>query len=82
MAVVYFDSSALVKLVVEERGSDVAAQLWDGTRHSLRGADAVHVASALALGNDLVIMTAWDRRLRAGAESSGITVAPVTIEPS
>src|SRR5438445_5664901 len=26
---VYFDSSALVKLVVEESGSDLAAELWD-----------------------------------------------------
>ena len=26
----YFDSSALVKLVVEETGSDLAAELWDG----------------------------------------------------
>ena len=30
MAVVYFDSSAFVKLMVEEDGSDVAAALWDG----------------------------------------------------
>ncbi len=30
MAVVYFDSSAFVKLVVEEGGSDLAAGLWDG----------------------------------------------------
>ncbi|MCY4493642.1 MAG: type II toxin-antitoxin system VapC family toxin [Acidimicrobiaceae bacterium] len=30
MAIVYFDSSALVKLLVEESGSDVAAALWDG----------------------------------------------------
>ncbi len=29
MAVVYFDTSALVKLVVEEPGSDVVAALWD-----------------------------------------------------
>ena len=40
MAIVYFDSSALVKLVVEERGSDVSAALWDG-------ADAV-MSSGLA----------------------------------
>ncbi|HEX7463112.1 MAG TPA: hypothetical protein VF317_13165 [Dermatophilaceae bacterium] len=26
----YFDSSAFVKLVVEEEGSDLAAALWDG----------------------------------------------------
>ncbi len=30
MALVYFDSSALVKLVVEEAGSSLVAQLWDG----------------------------------------------------
>ncbi len=30
MALVYFDSSALVKLVVEEEGSELAARLWDG----------------------------------------------------
>src|SRR5438876_9775583 len=30
MALVYFDSSALVKLVVEEEGSDIASALWDG----------------------------------------------------
>lgn len=30
MTIVYFDSSALVKLVIEEDGSDDAARLWDG----------------------------------------------------
>src|SRR5918996_697735 len=30
MSLVYFDSSAFVKLVVQEDGSDVAATLWDG----------------------------------------------------
>ena len=30
MAVVYFDASAFVKLVIEEEGSDLAADLWDG----------------------------------------------------
>jgi uncharacterized protein len=37
----YFDASALVKLVIDEDGSDLAADLWDG-------ADAT-VASRLAL---------------------------------
>jgi hypothetical protein len=40
MAILYLDSSALVKLVVEDHGSDVAAALWDG-------ADAV-ISSGLA----------------------------------
>jgi uncharacterized protein len=30
VALVYFDSSALVKLVVKEAGSELVAQLWDG----------------------------------------------------
>jgi uncharacterized protein len=30
MTVAYFDSSALVKLVIDAHGSDQAAQLWDG----------------------------------------------------
>ena len=30
MSLAYFDASALVKLVVEEAGSDLAAALWDG----------------------------------------------------
>ena len=29
MAIVYFDASALVKLVVDEQGTDLAVQLWD-----------------------------------------------------
>lgn len=30
MAIVYFDSSALVKLVLDEAGSELAAALWNG----------------------------------------------------
>jgi predicted nucleic acid-binding protein len=30
LALVYFDSSAFVKLLVEEPGSDLADELWDG----------------------------------------------------
>lgn len=30
MTLAYFDSSALVKLVVDEHGSEQAAELWDG----------------------------------------------------
>jgi hypothetical protein len=142
MALVYFDSSALVKLVVEEAGSSLVALLWDGcdaalasrlaypevraalaaagrnhdldddelrtaeqawdefwaaTRpvelspaverhagelareHGLRGADAVHLASALAIGDPDLIIAVWDRRLRAGALSAGTNVAPAVI---
>jgi predicted nucleic acid-binding protein len=142
VAVVYFDSSALVKLVVEETGSELAAELWDGcdaavasrlaypevraalaaagrnhdldpagqataeqaweeywsatrpveltraveqhagllaTRHALRGADAVHLASALAVGQPGLILAAWDRRLRAGAHAAGLAITPAEL---
>lgn len=139
MAIVYFDSSAFVKLVVEEPGSDLAAVLWDGcdvavssrlayaevrsalaaagrtqrlaeteqahaealwegfwaatrpvelteaitahagelaSRHALRGADAIHLASVLAVGSAETIFAVWDGRLRTGAESAGVRLAP------
>jgi hypothetical protein len=142
VALVYFDSSALVKLVVEEDGTDLAAELWDGCdaalasrlaypevraalaaacrnhdlseqdldtaeqaweqywaavrpveltaaverqagqlarSHSLRGADAVHLASALAIGDPDLILAAWDRRLHAGAATAGLPVAPANL---
>lgn len=141
MAIAYFDSSAFVKLIVEEDGSDLAAELWDGcdaavssrlaypevraalaaagragrlddgalrsatavwerfwastraveltdavsrragelaAERGLRGADAVHLASALALESDRAIVVAWDRRLREGVRTSGLRLAPAT----
>ena len=144
MSLVYFDASAFVKLLAEEAGSDLAAELWDGcdaavssrlaypevraalaaaarnhdlaaeeldaaeqtwsgywaaTRpveltaaveqhaghlaglHSLRGADAVHLASALAIGDTDLVVAVWDRRLHAGAQAAGLRVAPAQLEP-
>lgn len=144
MAIVYFDSSALVKLVVDEHGSDLAAELWDGcdaalssrlaypevrsalaaagrnhdldtrglsaalhtweelweatrpveltasverhageltSRHALRGADAVHLASALAVGATDLLVAVWDRRLHAGVIAEQLAVAPTTLAP-
>ena len=142
MAIVYFDSSALVKLLVDEPGSELAAEIWDGcdaalasrlaypevraalaaasrnrdldegglaaaeqawedywsaarpveltpavernagelaARHALRGADAVHLASALAVGDSELIVAVWDRRLHAGAQAAGLRVAPAAL---
>jgi predicted nucleic acid-binding protein len=139
MTIVYFDSSAFVKLVVNEDGSDLAATLWDGcdaavssrlaypevraalaaagrdrrldaadqhraegmwenywaatrtveltqavtahagqlaSEHALRGADAVHLASALAVGVAETLFAVWDQRLRAGAQAAGVQLAP------
>lgn len=142
MALVYFDSSALVKLVLDEGGSDLAAALWNAcdvalssrlaypevcaalaaagrnhdvteseassaasdweqfwssmrpvelsadvarsagslaATHHLRGADAVHLASALALGSTDLTVAVWDKRLHAGAAAVGLAVAPSTL---
>jgi uncharacterized protein len=139
---VYFDASALVKLVVEEEGSDVAARLWDGcdaalssriaypevcaalaaanrnhdldddgyatavrdweefwaavrpveltrdverragelaVRRALRGADAVHLASAIAVDVVDLVVAVWDRRLHATAGAEQLTVAPAAV---
>lgn len=140
MPIVYFDSSAFVKLLVEEEGSDLAAALWDGCdtavssrlaypevraalaaarrahrlngagltraevawqgywaatrtielsesitahagdlagRHALRGADAVHLASVLAVGGAATVFAVWDLRLRTSADRAGLRVAPL-----
>lgn len=139
MAIIYFDSSAFIKLLVEEDGSEIAAALWDGCdaavssrlaypevraalaaagrdqrldvpaqqhaettwekywagtrpveltetvtahaghlagQHALRGADAVHLASALAVGAGELVFAVWDQRLRDGAETAGFQLAP------
>ena len=139
MAIVYFDSSAFVKLVVDEVDSELAATLWDGcdaavssrlaypeirsalaaagraqrlapaeqaraeslwedfwaatrpveftegiaahagelaSRHALRGADAVHLASVLAVSSAETVFAVWDDRLRTGAAAAGIRTAP------
>ncbi len=52
MFVVYFDSSALVKLIVEEAGTDVASALWDGCDAALSSRLAYpEVCAALAAGH-------------------------------
>ena len=144
MALVYFDSSALVKLVVEEAGSELAAAMWDGCDaalssrlaypevrgalaaaghnhdlseadlssaeeawedywaavrpvelttaverhagelarlHALRGADAVHLASAMAIGDPELVLAVWDRRLHAGGRAAHLRVAPFQLDP-
>ena len=86
MAIVYFDSSAFVETAWEEywaatriveltaRVAAHAGQL--AGPHSLRGADAVHLASVHAVGPAQTLLAVWDQRLRAGARSAGVQVAP------
>jgi predicted nucleic acid-binding protein len=139
VALVYFDASALMKLLLDEEGTELATLLWDGcdaavssrlaypevcaalaaahrarlirapelaastalwdelwsevrpvelspslarsagrlaADRQLRGADAVHLASALAVGDPDLVVAVWDRRLRAGAVAEHLIVAP------
>jgi predicted nucleic acid-binding protein len=143
LAIVYFDSSALVKLLVEEEGTDLVAELWDGCdaavasrlaypevraalaaarrnhdlterhlrnaeaawseywsgirpielstaveqhagdlagEHALGGADAVHLASALAMNDPELLVAVWDKRLHAGALAVRLRVAPLDLD--
>jgi len=142
--IVYFESSAFVKLIVEEDDSELAAALWDGAdvavssrvaypevraalaaagrdhrlepdaraqaeaaweqywaatrpveltaavtthageltgQYALRGGDAVHLASALALEDEQLLFAVWDQRLRAGVLATGIQLAPAADAP-
>ena len=139
MSLVYFDSSAFVKLLVEETGSDLAERLWNDCSavvssrlaypevraalaaanrdrrlsavdlvranqtwervwaavraveltaelagHSgdlaevrqLRGADAVHLASAYQLADISVVVAVWDHRLNRAVQRAGFATAP------
>jgi uncharacterized protein len=44
-------------------------------RHRLRAYDAVHLASALSLGDPEVVLATWDRELRRAAGEAGFIVA-------
>ena len=63
----------LLLIGVDEPLVRVAGELAEDLR--LRGYDAVHLASALALGADTTIVT-WDQELRQAAMQSGCAVAP------
>ena len=135
----FWDSSALLKLLVEEPGTNLAVALWDdatavaasrlaipemsaalaaaersgridddrrrvaagewrrylaaldvmeltpavgdhaselAAAHPLSGADAVYLATALALRDDALVVVTWDRRLSSAASAMGLSVVP------
>lgn len=137
---VYFETSAVVKLFLDEPGADAARDLWDqadlvtvgriaypearaafasaerGRRitasqrddassrlnrlwaqvqvieldeplafsagnlaesHALRGFDAVHLATAIALEDESLIVATWDEDLRTAALDAGLRITPV-----
>lgn len=59
---------------VELRAGELAA------RRALRGADAVHLASALAVESTDLVVAVWDRRLHAGVVAESLAVAPPTLD--
>ncbi len=64
-----FDIIELVPRIAATAG-DVAE------RSRLRGGDAVHLASALAVARGEFILATWDRELATAAVRSGLNVAP------
>ena len=77
VAVADFDRAWLEYEVIEIdpalgfRAADVAEQ------YGLRAGDAIHLASALEIGDDVSVV-AWDHRLRVAASAAGFAVFPAT----
>ncbi len=57
-----------------EHGVDLALS------HDLRSLDALHLAAALVLPRNELIVAAWDRRLHAAARAEGIAVFPARLD--
>ncbi|RXR27029.1 PIN domain-containing protein [Oerskovia turbata] len=55
---------------------DRASVLAGGDGHSLRGADAVHLASALVLRHEDAIFAVWDERVASAARAEALRVLP------
>ena len=67
-------NAELVVVGVDEALAQRAGELAD--ERALRGYDAVHLASALALGPGDTILATWDRDLSNAAVDTGLAVAP------
>jgi uncharacterized protein len=143
MALLFFDSSAFVKLMIKEDGSKLAIGMWNSgdavfasrlaypevraalaaahrnhvldderlhnaesswngfwasvrpveltarveqhagrlaREHSLKGTDAVHLASALTIDDPGLVVAVWDRRLHSSVRAAGAAVAPAELK--
>jgi uncharacterized protein len=67
-------TAELVIVGVDEALAQRAGDLAD--ERALRGYDAVHLASALALGPGETILVTWDRDLSNAAVGAGLAIAP------
>ena len=63
-----------VDQVLVERATELALA------HELRSLDALHLASALVLPREDLIMAVWDRRLHNVARAEGLGLFPETLE--
>jgi uncharacterized protein len=69
------------ELEVVELTSEIARTAGDlAEKHLLRGYDALHLASSLALPGDPVVMVTWDRELAVAAYRSGLDLAGISLE--
>ena len=50
-------------------------------RFALRGADALHLASLLAIGSDDILFAVWEQGLRAGTSAAGVHAVPESPSP-
>jgi len=64
--------AGLVQVAIDDAVLDRAAGL---ETTPLRSLDAIHVATALQLANDLTVLVTYDDRMRAAAVASGLEVA-------
>jgi uncharacterized protein len=63
-------------VAVDERLARHAGDL--AAEHALRGYDAVHLASALHLEGDDILLATWDNALNAAARATGRLIANET----
>lgn len=68
---------AIASLRIVELHPAVARSAGDvAERFALRALDAVHLASALALGRSETVVVTWDRTLASAAAAAGLGIAP------
>jgi predicted nucleic acid-binding protein len=66
--------------VVEIGGrlAEDAAEL--AIKHELRSLDALHLAAALTIPDDDLVLATWDRRLHAAARAEGLQLIPEALD--
>jgi len=69
-----------VRVSVQEVTATLATAAGDlAERHALRGFDALHLAAALEVAADDLVMATWDLRLSRAAQTSGLRVLPADL---